>query len=120
MSRPPECLAPNSDVSGIGLALLFSQLQISFYVNTIFIAAVSRMEPFNELLEPLETNSGLNRLALLITAAAQSASAISGSLSLYHAIIALDMLTLLLVRRLFMMKLMKMHRGMGIIASPAI
>ena len=43
------------------------------------------MEPFNKLLEPLEMNSGLNRLALLITAAAQSASATSGSLSLYHA-----------------------------------
>jgi hypothetical protein len=53
------------------------------------------MEPFNKLLAPLETNNGLNGLALLITAVAQSASTTSGSLSLYHAIIVLHMLTFL-------------------------
>ncbi|PVF94082.1 hypothetical protein CPB86DRAFT_741167 [Serendipita vermifera] len=88
MSAPPECLAPNPDVSGIGI-------RIAFYINTILIASVPRHPPFTKLLEPLQTNNGLNGLALLVTAVAQSASSSSRSLSLYHAIIVLHMLTFL-------------------------
>lgn len=88
MSRPEECLAPNPDVSGVGI-------RIAFYINTLLIAAVPRTDAFSKLLEPLQTNNGLNGLALLVTAVAQSASADSGSLSLYHAIIVLHMLTFL-------------------------
>ncbi|KAG8821287.1 hypothetical protein FRC19_008030 [Serendipita sp. 401] len=87
MSAPPECLGANPDVSGIGI-------RIAFYINTLLIAAVPRHPPFTKLLAPLKTNNGLNGLALLITAVAQSSSKPS-SLSLYHALIVLHMLAFL-------------------------
>lgn len=84
MPPPAECLAPNPDVSGSGI-------RIAFYINTLLIAAVPRVYPFTKLLEPLKTNNGLNGLALLVTAVAQSGH----ELSLYHAIIVIHMLTFL-------------------------